>query len=109
MTEISVATHNPRRVVGMHFFNPAPVLRFVEVIRTVVTEDDVVDDVKALAQRLGKMPVVVGDKAGFIANALLFGYLNHAVSHVRVALRHPRGHRRRHDAGLRAARWGRWP
>ncbi len=80
VTEISVATHNPRRVVGMHFFNPAPVLKFVEVIRTVVTDDGVVDDVKALAARLGKMPVVVGDKAGFIANALLFGYLNHAVS-----------------------------
>ena len=54
-------------------------LKFVEVIRTVVTEDAVVDDVKGLAQRLGKLPVVVGDKAGFIANALLFGYLNHAV------------------------------
>ena len=80
VTEISVATHNPRRVVGMHFFNPAPVLKFVEVIRTVVTEDDVVEDVTALAARIGKMPVVVGDKAGFIANALLFGYLNHAVS-----------------------------
>jgi 3-hydroxybutyryl-CoA dehydrogenase len=80
VTEISVATHNPRRVVGMHFFNPAPVLKFVEVIRTVVTEEAVVDDVRSLAARLGKMPVVVGDKAGFIANALLFGYLNHAVS-----------------------------
>jgi len=80
VTEISVATHNPRRVVGMHFFNPAPVLRFVEVVRTVVTEDDVVDGVVALAERLGKEPVVVRDKAGFIANALLFGYLNHAVS-----------------------------
>src|SRR5690242_20196519 len=80
VTEISVATHNPRRVVGMHFFNPAPVLKFVEVIRTVVTEEAVVDDVKALAERLGKLPVVIGDKAGFIANALLFGYLNHAVS-----------------------------
>ena len=79
VTEISVATGNPRRVVGMHFFNPAPVLKFVEVIRSVVTEDDVVEDVKALAERLGKMPVVIGDKAGFIANALLFGYLNHAV------------------------------
>jgi len=78
--EISVATHNPRRVVGMHFFNPAPVLKFVEIIRTVVTEDEVVEDVKALAAKLGKLPVVVGDKAGFIANALLFGYLNHAVA-----------------------------
>jgi 3-hydroxybutyryl-CoA dehydrogenase len=80
VTEISVATHNPRRVVGLHFFNPAQVMKFVEVIRTVVTEDAVVDDVKALAERLGKMPVVIGDKAGFIANALLFGYLNHAVA-----------------------------
>ncbi len=80
VTEISVSTHNPRRVVGMHFFNPAPVQRFVEVIRTVVSEQPVVDSVVALAQRLGKQPVVVGDKAGFIANALLFGYLNHAVS-----------------------------
>ncbi len=80
VTEISVATERPRRVVGMHFFNPAPVQEFVEVIRTVVTEPDVVDDVSALARRLGKSPVVVQDRAGFIANALLFGYLNHAVS-----------------------------
>lgn len=80
VTEIAVATANPKRVVGMHFFNPAPVLQFVEVIRTVVTEDEVFEDVKALALRLGKQPVIVGDKAGFIANALLFGYLNHAVS-----------------------------
>jgi 3-hydroxybutyryl-CoA dehydrogenase len=80
VTEISVATERPRRVVGMHFFNPAPVQEFVEVIRTVVTEPDVVDDVSALAQRLGKSPVVAQDRAGFIANALLFGYLNHAVS-----------------------------
>src|SRR6476661_5215047 len=80
VTEIAVATSNPKRVVGMHFFNPAPVLQFVEVVRTVVTEDEVFEDVKALAQRLGKQPVVVWDKAGFIANALLFGYLNHAVA-----------------------------
>ena len=79
VTEISVATHDPSRVVGMHFFNPAPVQKFVEIVRTVVTEPDVVDAVVDLARRLGKQPVVVGDKAGFIANALLFGYLNHAV------------------------------
>ncbi len=80
VTEIAVATGHPKRVVGMHFFNPAPVLQFVEVIRTVITADDVFADVKALADRLGKKPVIVGDKAGFIANALLFGYLNHAVN-----------------------------
>ena len=80
VTELAVATRNPRRVVGMHFFNPAPVQGFVEVVRTVVSESEAVDDVVALVRRLGKEPVVVGDKAGFIANALLFGYLNHAVS-----------------------------
>jgi len=80
VTEISAATSQPGRVVGMHFFNPAPVLQFVEVVRTVVTEPGVVEEMQALARRLGKNPVSVGDKAGFIANALLFGYLNHAAS-----------------------------
>ncbi|HVQ88089.1 MAG TPA: 3-hydroxybutyryl-CoA dehydrogenase, partial [Actinomycetes bacterium] len=80
VTEISVATHRPAQVVGLHFFNPAPVLKLVEVIRTVVTDVEVIDDIKVLAEKLGKVPVVVGDKAGFIANALLFGYLNHAAS-----------------------------
>jgi 3-hydroxybutyryl-CoA dehydrogenase len=80
VTEISAATANPGRVVGMHFFNPAPVQAFVEVIRTVVTEPEVVEEVQELARKLGKNPVAAGDKAGFIANALLFGYLNHAVS-----------------------------
>jgi 3-hydroxybutyryl-CoA dehydrogenase len=79
VTEISVATEHPSRVVGMHFFNPAQVLKFVEIVRTVITEDLIVEDMRALAERLGKVPVVIGDKAGFIANALLFGYLNHAV------------------------------
>jgi 3-hydroxybutyryl-CoA dehydrogenase len=79
VTEIGVHTGRPGKVVGMHFFNPAPVLTLVEVVRTVVTEPDVVDDVVALARRIGKEPVVTGDRAGFIANALLFGYLNHAV------------------------------
>jgi len=80
VTEISTATSHPGRVVGVHFFNPAPVQKFIEVIRTVVTEPHVVDDVASLATSLGKTPVVCGDKAGFIANALLFGYLNHAAS-----------------------------
>jgi 3-hydroxybutyryl-CoA dehydrogenase len=80
VTEISVATHHPARVVGMHFFNPAPVLKLVEVVRTVVTDPAVVADIETIARRVGKTPVVIGDKAGFIANKLLFGYLNHAVS-----------------------------
>src|SRR5579875_1825081 len=79
ITEIAVSTERPGKVVGMHFFNPATVMKLVEVVRTVVTEQDVIDDVEALAQILGKVDVTIGDRAGFIANALLFGYLNHAV------------------------------
>ncbi|MCZ2816594.1 3-hydroxyacyl-CoA dehydrogenase family protein [Modestobacter sp. VKM Ac-2984] len=80
VTELSVTTGRPGKVIGMHFFNPAPVMKLVEIVRTVVTEPSVVEDVEALAARLGKIDVTIGDKAGFIANALLFGYLNHAVS-----------------------------
>lgn len=80
VTEISVATHRPSRVVGVHFFNPAPVMKLVEVVRTVVTDPGVVSDVEALVQRLGKQDVTIGDRAGFIANFLLFGYLNQAVN-----------------------------
>ncbi len=80
VTEIASATQRPSRVVGLHFFNPAPVMQFVEVVRTVVTEDEVVEDVLALASKLGKDPVTCGDRAGFIANSLLFGYLNHAAA-----------------------------
>ena len=80
VTEISVATARPDRVVGMHFFNPAPIQGFVEIVRTVVSSPEVVEAVENVARALGKEPVVVGDRAGFIANALLFGYLNHAVA-----------------------------
>ncbi len=80
VTEISVATRRPNQVIGMHFFNPAPVMKLVEIVRTVVTDDAVVDDVEALSTRLGKVDVTIADRAGFIANALLFGYLNHAVA-----------------------------
>ncbi|MEU5912618.1 3-hydroxybutyryl-CoA dehydrogenase [Micromonospora sp. NPDC047527] len=79
VTEISVATTRPNQVIGIHFFNPAPVMKLVEVVRTVVTSPEVVADVEALCARLGKVDVTINDRAGFIANALLFGYLNHAV------------------------------
>lgn len=80
VTEISTAVHNPARVVGLHFFNPAPVQDFVEIVKTVVTDREVVEQVMAFAAELGKEVVVCDDKAGFIANALLFGYLNHAAT-----------------------------
>jgi 3-hydroxybutyryl-CoA dehydrogenase len=80
VTDISTANAQPGRVIGVHFFNPAPVQGLVEIVRTVVTEEQVLADVSALVRQVGKNPVVCGDKAGFIANTLLFGYLNHAVS-----------------------------
>ncbi len=80
VTEISTANAHPGRVVGLHFFNPAPVLDLVEIVQTVVTEPDVLADTRALVEKIGKHPVICGDKAGFIANTLLFGYLNHAVT-----------------------------
>ena len=80
VTEIATANTRPGRVVGVHFFNPAPVQNLVEIVRTVVTEPAVLADVEGLVGTLGKNPVVCGDKAGFIANTLLFGYLNHAVA-----------------------------
>jgi 3-hydroxybutyryl-CoA dehydrogenase len=79
VTEIAVATTRPNQVVGVHFFNPAPIMKLVEVVRTVVTTPEVVADVEELCNRLGKLGVTINDRAGFIANALLFGYLNHAV------------------------------
>jgi 3-hydroxybutyryl-CoA dehydrogenase len=78
VTQIAASTGRPDRVIGMHFFNPAPVMRLVEVVHTVLSADEVVAAVRALATTCGKTPVVVGDRAGFVANALLFGYLNAA-------------------------------
>ncbi|HEU4541270.1 MAG TPA: 3-hydroxyacyl-CoA dehydrogenase NAD-binding domain-containing protein [Jiangellaceae bacterium] len=82
VSEIGAATKHPERVAGMHFFNPAPVLKLVEVVRGQATAPEVVDTVDALARDVRKVPVVCGDQAGFIANALLFGYLNQAATMV---------------------------
>ncbi len=79
VTELATGTGRPSRVVGLHWFNPAPVMGLVEVVRTVVTDPSVVEDVQGLVERVGKTGVTAGDRAGFIANALLFGYLNNAL------------------------------
>jgi 3-hydroxybutyryl-CoA dehydrogenase len=65
--------------VGLHWFNPAPVMGLVEVVKTVVTDPSVVESVQELIGAVGKQAATAGDRAGFIANALLFGYLNNAV------------------------------
>ncbi len=78
VTDIAVTTGRPTKIVGVHFFNPAPVMKLVEVIATVLTERRAVTRVADLVKRLGKTPVTIGDRAGFVANRLLFGYLNQA-------------------------------
>ncbi|MFI0447164.1 3-hydroxyacyl-CoA dehydrogenase family protein [Actinomadura sp. 6N118] len=80
VTDIAVTTNRPAAIVGVHFFNPAPVMRLVEIIGTVLTEDGAVARVAGLVRSLGKTPVTIGDRAGFVANRLLFGYLNQAAT-----------------------------
>ena len=79
VTEIAGGTQYPARVAGLHFFNPAPVMKLVEVISTVLTSPDTSAALALLARDLGKTAVQVSDRAGFIVNALLVPYLNHAV------------------------------
>ena len=79
VVEIGAETTRPDRVVGVHFFNPAQAMSLVEIIRTLVTSDETVAEVRGFAEACGKDPVEVADRAGFIVNALLFPYLNNAV------------------------------
>jgi 3-hydroxybutyryl-CoA dehydrogenase len=78
--DLAMATSRPERLAGLHFFNPAPVMKLVEVVHTVSTAPEVQKTFVDLCFRLGKHPVSCGDRAGFIVNALLFPYLNDAVS-----------------------------
>ena len=77
---LAAATKRPEQVVGMHFFNPAQVMKLVEIVRTVRTSDETADAVFATGAKMGKHCVVCPDRAGFIVNALLFPYLNDAVT-----------------------------
>jgi len=79
VTQIADATQAPERVVGLHFFNPAPVLPLVEVVRTAHTSDDAFDAAYAFAQRIGKEPVACNDTPGFIVNRILIPLLNDCV------------------------------
>jgi 3-hydroxybutyryl-CoA dehydrogenase len=76
---LAAATDRPEQVIGMHFFNPAPVMRLVEVVRGLRTSETTVATVTALAERLGKVPVVVNDHPGFVANRLLMPLINEAI------------------------------
>lgn len=80
VTRLAAETSRPDRVLGLHFFAPAPVMKLVEVVSTVLTSPEATATVTALVRGLGKEPVPVGDRPGFIADGLLFGYLNQAAA-----------------------------
>jgi 3-hydroxybutyryl-CoA dehydrogenase len=79
ITELMSATKRPERFVGLHFFNPVPLMKLVEVVRTVATANDVYETVFEFAKKVGKVPVRTSDKTGFIVNRLLVPYLLDAV------------------------------
>ncbi|TQK50980.1 3-hydroxyacyl-CoA dehydrogenase [Streptomyces sp. SLBN-118] len=80
VTRLAADSEHPERVLGLHFFNPAPAMKLVEVVSSVLTAPAAVEAVTALARELGKEPVAVGDRPGFVADGLLFGYLNQAAA-----------------------------
>jgi len=79
VTEMMTATKRPERFVGLHFFNPVPLMKLVEVVRTIATSDDVYETAYEFGKKLGKVPVRTSDKTGFIVNRLLVPYLLDAI------------------------------
>ena len=79
ITKLAAQTQRPERVIGMHFFNPVPVMKLVEVIRGLATSQETYDTVQELAQKLGKTPVEVNDAPGFVSNRVLMPLLNEAM------------------------------
>jgi 3-hydroxybutyryl-CoA dehydrogenase len=79
ITKIGAVTKRPDKVIGMHFFNPVPLMKLVEVIRGIATSDETYATVKALSERLGKTPVECNDYPGFVSNRVLMPMINEAV------------------------------
>ena len=79
ITELAASTKRPERFIGLHFFNPVPLMKLVEVVRTIATADDVYDAAYEFGKKLGKTPVRTSDKTGFIVNRLLVPYLLDAI------------------------------
>jgi 3-hydroxybutyryl-CoA dehydrogenase len=77
--EMAAATGRPAQVAGLHFFNPAPVMKLVEIVRTIETSDETVEELRGFAEKLGKTPIVAKDTAGFVVNFLLIPYMLSAV------------------------------
>ncbi len=79
ITQIAAATGRPEQVIGMHFFNPVPVMKLVEVVRGLATSDETYQTVHDLSEQLGKTPVEVNDAAGFVSNRVLMPMINEAI------------------------------
>jgi 3-hydroxybutyryl-CoA dehydrogenase len=79
ITKLAGVTKKPDKIVGMHFFNPVPMMKLVEVIRGLATSDETFQTVKALAEKLGKTPVEVNDAPGFVSNRVLMPLINEAI------------------------------
>jgi 3-hydroxybutyryl-CoA dehydrogenase len=79
ITRLASAVAKPDRVVGMHFFNPVPVMQLVEVVRGLQSSDEVTEQVSALASKVGKTPVIVNDFPGFVSNRVLMPMINEAI------------------------------
>jgi len=79
VTELAATTKRAERVIGMHFFNPVPVMKLIEIIRGIKTTDEVYAEVKALSEKLGKTPVEVNDFPGFVSNRILMPMINEAI------------------------------
>jgi 3-hydroxybutyryl-CoA dehydrogenase len=79
ITELMTATQRPERFIGLHFFSPVPLMKLVEVVRTLATANDVYDTAYEFAKKLGKVPVRTSDKTGFIVNRLLVPYMLDAI------------------------------
>jgi 3-hydroxybutyryl-CoA dehydrogenase len=80
ITQLAASTHHPDRFIGMHFFNPVPVMELVEVIRGLQTSEETLQRTVAIAQALGKTPVICNDHPGFVSNRILMPMINEAVS-----------------------------
>lgn len=79
VVELAMATQRPELVCGIHFFNPAPMMKLVEIVRPITANDETIARSMAFAERCGKDAITVEDRAGFVVNALLFPYLNNAI------------------------------
>ncbi len=79
ITKIAAVTGRPEKVIGMHFFNPVPLMKLVEVIRGIATSDETYGTVKDLSEKLGKVPVECNDSPGFVSNRVLMPMINEAV------------------------------